>query len=39
MAAANKKIGPARYKAYGNLDILLTQELRAVGGVRQPQRA
>ena len=25
MAAANKKIGPARYKAYGNLDILLTK--------------
>ena len=25
MAAANKKIGPARYRAYGNLDILLTK--------------
>jgi ABC-type oligopeptide transport system substrate-binding subunit len=25
MAAANQKIGPARYKAYGNLDILLTK--------------
>jgi ABC-type oligopeptide transport system substrate-binding subunit len=25
MAAANKKIGPARYRAYGNLDILMTK--------------
>jgi ABC-type oligopeptide transport system substrate-binding subunit len=25
MAAANKKIGPARYRAYSNLDILLTK--------------
>jgi ABC-type oligopeptide transport system substrate-binding subunit len=25
MAAANRKIGPARYRAYGNLDILLTK--------------
>jgi len=25
MAAANRKIGPARYRAYGNLDVLLTK--------------
>jgi ABC-type oligopeptide transport system substrate-binding subunit len=25
LSAANKKIGPARYKAYGNLDVLITK--------------
>jgi ABC-type oligopeptide transport system substrate-binding subunit len=25
LAAANRKVGPARYKAYGNLDVMLTK--------------
>ena len=39
LARANKLVGAARYKAYGDLDLEITHEVRAVGVLRQPERA
>ena len=39
LATANKLTGDARYNRYGNLDVMITQEHRAVGRDGQPQPA